>query len=74
MTYCLRHREDLAPSPEPEIRPRFEEENGMRLLEELVSYDEDIDNKSSVNHRRSTGEDKPNPTVQIVTLNTETRV
>ena len=72
VTYCLRHREDLIPSPEPENR--FEDGNDTRLLEELVNYDEGVHNKSPVNYRRNTSEDKPNSTVQIVTLNTETRM
>ena len=87
VTYLLRHRDDLAPSPEPAEYSSGEEENrNTRLLEEegqsAVGEVSDQGSDRLVRRQRSEGDSQRevvaapqiSSTSQVITLNTETSV
>ena len=80
VTYCLRHRGDLAPSPEPEYSGDSIERNDDRVRLDLEEQKEDIDNKLSERRKLDSGDTQLNPgtgptsSIQVVTLSTETSI
>ena len=66
VTYLMRHRDDLAPTPEPEMSDHATAGNNSRLLEEEEL--EDSDDKTPTRRRAVPQQ------VEIVTMDTETRV
>ena len=78
ITYCLRHRGDLAPSPEPEYSGDSIERNDDRLRSE--EQEEDIDGKVSERRELDNGDTQlnlstgPTSNIQVVTLTTETSI
>jgi hypothetical protein len=60
VTYLLRHREDLAPSPEPEYSSESTTEGdinpNVRLLEEQVRLEEVVDSNRAMTERENKGD------------------
>ena len=83
VTYVLRHREDLAPSPEPE--ERVERGNSRLILEEPqeVDFDKeprrsgrlnDGDSQGAVTRKRVSIAAPDSGGIQVITIDTETSV